>query len=85
MTGTQRAEFLGVPPIDKHVKVDGMIFFRFEDSKIIERAEFSQFGKIVLLAYSAVLSAVINLLCQKDYVSVTVGICFNYSLWYSFL
>ena len=39
MTGTQRAEFLGVPPSDKHVKVDGMIFFRFKDSKIIERWE----------------------------------------------
>ena len=39
MTGTQRAEFLGVPPCDKQVKVDGMIFFRFKGSKIIERWE----------------------------------------------
>ena len=39
MTGTQRAEFLGVPPSDRRVRVDGMIFFHFKGSKIIERWE----------------------------------------------
>ncbi len=39
MIGTPRAEFLGVPPSDKQVRVDGMIFFRFKDSQIIERWE----------------------------------------------
>ena len=39
MTGTQKGEFLGIPPSDKQVRVDGMIFFRFKDSKIIERWE----------------------------------------------
>ena len=39
MTGTRASEFLGVPPSDKQVKVDGMIFFRFKDSKIMERWE----------------------------------------------
>jgi len=39
MTGTQRAEFLGVPPSDKQIRVDGMILFRLKDSKIIERWE----------------------------------------------
>lgn len=31
MTGTQKDEFLGVPPSDK--EVDGMIFFHFKDSR----------------------------------------------------
>jgi len=39
MAGTQRAEFLGVPPSDKQVRVDGMIFFLFKGPKIIERWE----------------------------------------------
>ena len=39
MTGVQKGEFLGVPPNDKQVRADGMIFFRFKDSKIIERWE----------------------------------------------
>lgn len=39
MTGTQRAEFLGVPPSDKQVRVDGMIFFSFKGPKIVERWE----------------------------------------------
>ena len=39
MTGTQAAEFLGVPPSDRQVKVDGMIFLHLKGSKIIERWE----------------------------------------------
>ena len=39
MTGNHKAEFLGVPPSDKLIRVDGMIFFHFKDSKIIERWE----------------------------------------------
>ena len=39
MTGVQKGEFLGVPPNDKQIRVEGMIFFRFKDSKIIERWE----------------------------------------------
>ncbi len=39
MTGTQKNEFLGIPPSDKQVKLEGMIFFRFKDSKIVERWE----------------------------------------------
>ena len=39
MTGTQKGEFLGIPPSDKQVRIEGMIFFRFKDSKIIERWE----------------------------------------------
>ena len=39
MSGTQKGEFLGIPPSDKQVRIEGMIFFRFKDSKIIERWE----------------------------------------------
>jgi steroid delta-isomerase-like uncharacterized protein len=39
MTGTQKGEFLGIPPSDKQVRIEGMIFFCFKDSKIIERWE----------------------------------------------
>jgi steroid delta-isomerase-like uncharacterized protein len=39
MTGIQKGDFMGVPPSNKQVRVDGMIFFRFKDSKIIERWE----------------------------------------------
>jgi steroid delta-isomerase-like uncharacterized protein len=39
MTGIQKSEFLGVPPSNKQVRVDGMIFFSFKDSKIMERWE----------------------------------------------
>ena len=39
MTGTQKGEFLGIPPSDKQVRIEGMIFFRFKDSKITERWE----------------------------------------------
>jgi steroid delta-isomerase-like uncharacterized protein len=39
MTGIQKGDFMGVPPSDKQVRVDGMIFFRFKDSKIMERWE----------------------------------------------
>jgi predicted ester cyclase len=37
--GTQKNEFMGVPPGDKQIKIDGMIFFRFRASKIVERWE----------------------------------------------
>ena len=39
MTGTQKMEFMGVPPSNKQVRIDGMIFFQFKDSKIAERWE----------------------------------------------
>ena len=39
MSGTQKGEFLGIPPSDKQVRIEGMIFFRFKDSKITERWE----------------------------------------------
>ena len=39
MTGTQKSEFLGIPPSDKQVRVDGMCFFCFKGSKVIERWE----------------------------------------------
>jgi steroid delta-isomerase-like uncharacterized protein len=39
LTGTQKNEFMGVPPSDKQIKIDGMIFFRFRASKIVERWE----------------------------------------------
>jgi steroid delta-isomerase-like uncharacterized protein len=39
LTGTQKNEFMGVPPSDKQIRIDGMIFFRFGASKIVERWE----------------------------------------------
>jgi SnoaL-like polyketide cyclase len=39
MTGIQKEEFIGIPPSDKQIKVDGMVFLRFKDSKIVERWE----------------------------------------------
>ena len=39
MTGIQKGEFMGVPPSDKQVRIDGMSFFRFKGSKIAERWE----------------------------------------------
>jgi steroid delta-isomerase-like uncharacterized protein len=39
MTGTQKGEFLGIPPSNKQLSVDGMAFFRFKDYKITERWE----------------------------------------------
>lgn len=39
MTGIQKGEFLSIPPSDKQVRIEGMIFFRFKDSKITERWE----------------------------------------------
>lgn len=39
LTGTQKAEFMGVPPSNKQVKLNGMIFFRFDGGKIVERWE----------------------------------------------
>ncbi|MGI0002594.1 MAG: ester cyclase [Nitrososphaeraceae archaeon] len=38
-SGSQKNEFLGIPPSDKQIKVEGMIFFQFKGSKIIERWE----------------------------------------------
>ena len=39
MTGIQKGEFLGISPSDNPVRIEGMIFFRFKDSKITERSE----------------------------------------------
>ena len=39
LVGTHKAEFMGVPPNNKQVKINGMIFFRFESRKIVERWE----------------------------------------------
>lgn len=39
MTGVQKGELLGVPPSDKQLRIEGMIFFRFKGPKIIERWE----------------------------------------------
>lgn len=39
MTGTQKGGVMGIPPSDKLVRIEGMIFFRFKDSKITERWE----------------------------------------------
>jgi predicted ester cyclase len=39
MSGTQKEEFLGLPPSDQQNRVDGMVFFHFKNSKIIERWE----------------------------------------------
>ena len=39
MTGIQKDDFMGIPPSNKQVRVDGMIIFRFKDSKIMERWE----------------------------------------------
>jgi hypothetical protein len=39
MTGIQKGDFLGVPASNKQVRVDGMIFIRIKDSKIVERWE----------------------------------------------
>ena len=39
LTGIQKSEFMGVPPSDKQVRIDGMIFFRFKGSKFAERWE----------------------------------------------
>lgn len=47
ITGTQKAEFLGVPPSNKQVKINGMIFFRFNEQKIVERWEIIDLLSIV--------------------------------------
>lgn len=39
MTGIQMGDFLGVPPSNKQVRVDGMFFIQIKDSKIMERWE----------------------------------------------
>ena len=39
LTGIQKGDFLGVPPSNKEVRVDGMIFIKIKDSKIVERWE----------------------------------------------
>ena len=47
MTGIQKEEFIGIPPSDKQIKVDGMAFLRFKDSKIVERWEILDLMNIV--------------------------------------
>jgi len=37
ITGVQKGDLMGIPPSDKQVRINGMIFFRFKDSKIVER------------------------------------------------
>ena len=39
ITGVQKGDLMGIPPSDKQVRINGMIFFRFKDSKIVERWE----------------------------------------------
>jgi len=39
MTGTMKGEFMGIPPSNKQVVFNGIIIFRFNDSKIAERWE----------------------------------------------
>lgn len=39
LTGTHKGEFMGIPASNKQIKIDGMIFFRFNASKIVERWE----------------------------------------------
>jgi predicted SnoaL-like aldol condensation-catalyzing enzyme len=39
ITGIQKDDLLGIPPSDKQLRINGMIFFRFKDSKIVERWE----------------------------------------------
>lgn len=47
LTGTQKAEFMGIPPSNKQVKINGMIFFRFDARKIVERWEIIDLLSIV--------------------------------------
>jgi predicted ester cyclase len=37
ITGVQKGDLMGIPSSDKQVRINGMIFFRFKDSKIVER------------------------------------------------
>jgi steroid delta-isomerase-like uncharacterized protein len=39
MTGTQKGKFLGIPPNNKPIKVQGMSLFAFSGSKCVERWE----------------------------------------------
>lgn len=39
ITGIQKGDLMGIPPSDKQVRINGMIFFRFKGSKIVERWE----------------------------------------------
>ena len=39
LSGAQKGQFMGIPPSNKQVKIDGMIFFRFDSQKIVERWE----------------------------------------------
>ena len=43
----QKAEFMGIPPSNKQVKINGMIFFRFDARKIVERWEIIDLLSIV--------------------------------------
>lgn len=36
--GTHQGDFQGVPPSGRSINVEGMAFFRFEDGKVVERA-----------------------------------------------
>src|SRR5262245_43616176 len=39
ITGIQKGDLMGIPPSDRQVRINGMIFFRFKGSKIVERWE----------------------------------------------
>ena len=39
MTGTQKGEFMGIPPSNKQVRISGTIIFHFENYKIAEQWE----------------------------------------------
>ena len=65
MTGTQRGEFMGIPPSDKQIRVDGMIFFRFKASKCIERWEIMDlFSMMQQLGVRQQLSAIKNAILE---------------------
>ena len=65
MTGTQRSEFMGIPPSDKQIRVDGMIFFRFKASKCIERWEIMDlFSMMQQLGVRQQLSAIKNAILE---------------------
>ena len=39
ITGVQKGDLMGIPPSDKQIRINDMIFFRFKGPKIVERWE----------------------------------------------
>jgi steroid delta-isomerase-like uncharacterized protein len=73
MIGTQKNEFLGIPPSDKEVTIQGMIFFRFKDSKIVERWEVIDIlSAAKQLGFRQQLSAIRN--AMLEYVEVQANV-----------